>query len=284
MFISDNISTESLRRFKRIGVGFSGGLDSSVLLHSLAASVQDTSKLFAIHINHGVSKDSDLWEKKCEYIAKDLGISFYTTKLDLENSKKSEDNLRVARYKIFKEWAQEGDLICTAHHKDDQLETIFFRLMRGTGIEGLKGIPTWREDSGLTFFRPFLDFTKKELREYALHNRLEWIEDESNLDIKISRNFIRNSVFPLLFKFWPGLGKSLQFLSREAFYSTSILDEVAKADLESCRLGSCDKLSVSKVSCFSYQRIRNLLNRWLLDSSSIKLSVKQAEEIRNLII
>ena len=284
MFISDNISTESLRRFKRIGVGFSGGLDSSVLLHSLAASVQDTSKLFAIHINHGVSKDSDLWEKKCKYIAKDLGISFYTIKLDLENSKKSEDNLRVARYKIFKEWAQEGDLICTAHHKDDQLETIFFRLMRGTGIEGLKGIPTWREDSGLTFFRPFLDFTKKELREYALHNRLNWIEDESNLDIKISRNFIRNSVFPLLFKFWPGLGKSLQFLSREAFYSTSILDEVAKADLESCRLGSCDELSVSKVSCFSYQRIRNLLYRWLLDSSSIKLSVKQAEEIINLII
>jgi len=284
MFISNNISTENLRSFNRIGVGFSGGLDSYVLLHSLAVSFQDTSKLVAIHVNHGVSKDSDLWEKKCKDIAQGLGISFYTTKLDLENSNKSENSLRDARYKAFKEWAQEGDLICTAHHKDDQLETIFFRLIRGTGIEGLKGIPAWREDSNLTFFRPFLNFTKKELLEYAILNKIDWIEDESNLDIKISRNFIRNSVFPLLLKFWPDFGKSLQFLSKEALYSQSILDEVAKIDLESCRLGSFDELSVLKVSNFSYQRIRNLLYRWLLESSSIRLSAKQAEEIINLII
>ena len=284
MFISNNISTENLESYERIGVGFSGGLDSHVLLSSLSISIQDTSKLVAIHINHGISKECDRWEKKCKDMAHDLGVSFYTTKLDLQNSSVSEDILREARYKAFQEWAQEGDLICTAHHKDDQLETIFFRLMRGTGIEGLKGIPAWRKSSGLSYFRPFLDFTKKELLEYALINKMEWIEDESNLDIKFSRNFIRNSVFPLLVKYWPGFGKSLQFLSKEASYSQSILDEISKNDLESCRLDSSQELSVLKVSVFSRHRIRNLLYRWLSESSSIRLSVKQSEEIINLLI
>ena len=284
MFISNNISTENLESYERIGVGFSGGLDSHVLLSSLSISIQDTSKLVAIHINHGISKECDLWEKKCKDMAHDLGVFFYTTKLDLQNSSVSEDILREARYKAFQEWAQEGDLICTAHHKDDQLETIFFRLMRGTGIEGLKGIPAWRKSSGLSYFRPFLDFTKKELLEYALINKMEWIEDESNFDIKFSRNFIRNSVFPLLVKYWPGFGKSLQFLSKEASYSQSILDEISKNDLESCRLDSSQELSVPKVSMFSRHRIRNLLYRWLTESSSIRLSVKQSEEIINLLI
>ena len=135
--------------------------------------------------------------------------------------------------------------------------------MRGTGIEGLKGIPAWRKVSGLSYFRPFLDFSKKELLEYAELNGIKWLEDESNLDIKFSRNFIRNSVFPLLLKVWPRFGKSLQFLSKEALHSQSILDEISENDLESCRLGASEELSVLKVSGFSYQRRRNLLYRWL---------------------
>ena len=203
--------------------------------------------------------------------------------MNFKNPNVSEEALRESRYRAFEEWAQEDDLICTAHHKDDQLETIFFRLMRGTGIEGLKGIPVWRKDSGLSYFRPFLDFSKKELFEYAVMNNIKWTEDESNLDVKFSRNFIRNSVFPLLLKFWPGFGKALQFLSKEALHSQSILDEISKNDLESCRLGSSEELSVQKVNSFSYQRIRNLLYRWVSKSSSASLSVKQMEEIINLI-
>ena len=283
MFISNNISLENLKEFKRIGIGFSGGLDSYVLLHSLLVSLEDTSKLVVIHINHGISKDSDLWERKCKDIACDLNIPFYTKKLDFKNLNVSEDILREARYKAFEEWAQEDDLICTAHHKDDQLETVFFRLMRGTGIEGLKGIPVWRKVSGLSYFRPFLDFSKKELLEYAELNGIKWIEDESNLDIKFSRNFIRNSVFPLLLKVWPRFGKSLQFLSKEALHSQSILDEISENDLESCRLGASKELSVLKVNGFSYQRIRNLLYRWLSESTSVSPSVKQLEEVLNLI-
>ena len=283
MFISNNVSLENLKNFKRIGIGFSGGLDSCVLLHSLSSSLKDRSNLFAIHINHGINKDSDLWEKKCKDIARDLNMPFYTKKLNLKDSKISEGSLREARYKAFEEWAQEGDLICTAHHKDDQLETIFFRLMRGTGIEGLKGIPAWRKSSDLAYYRPFLDFSKKELMEYALLNNIKWIEDESNLDIKFSRNFIRNSVFPLLLNFWPEFSKSLQFLSKEALHSQSILDEISKNDLESCRLGSSKELSVLKINSFSYPRIRNLLYRWLLESTSASPSVKQVEEIINLI-
>ena len=128
--------------------------------------------------------------------------------------------------------ANDEDLILTAHHKDDQVETIFFRFLRGTGLNGLKGIPAWRKDKYISYHRPLLGFSKKQLRQYAETNELKWVEDESNKDTNISRNFIRNNLVPKIKEKWPNVEKSILHLSSEATKSNNILRSVAKEDLE----------------------------------------------------
>ena len=199
--------SDLIKRFDRIGVAYSGGLDSTVLLHLIAQKIDPKSKIHAIHVNHSISTDSDKWEELCKENAKQLGVQFFSYKLE-ELKDFSEDNLRKIRYEKFNQWASSKDLILTAHHKDDQVETILFRFMRGTGLNGLKGIPSWRKDGNTQFHRPLLDVPKSELYEYAQNKKLKWVEDESNKDINISRNFIRkelNSKFISIFstKFFP---------------------------------------------------------------------------------
>ena len=150
----------------------------------------------------------------------------------------------------------------TAHHKDDQVETIIFRFFRGTGLNGLKGIPAWRKDGNSLFHRPLLDIHKGELYEYAQKNKLEWVEDESNKDINISRNFIRNKLVPEIKKKWPNVEKSILHLSSDAIRSNKILQSVAREDMEKIR---CDKgselkyFNLRKFRALSAERAQNLL-------------------------
>ena len=222
---------KSLEEFERLGVAYSGGLDSTVLLHALSRETTFKSKINAIHVNHSISPDSDKWEELCKKNADELGVKFFSYKLE-ELKDISEDNLRKIRYEKFNHWVSSNDLILTAHHKDDQLETIIFRFIRGTGLNGLRGIPAWRKDGNFIFHRPLLDISKQELYEYAQNNKLEWIEDESNKDTNISRNFIRNILLPTIKDKWPNVEKSILHLSSEATRSNKILKSVAKEDLE----------------------------------------------------
>ena len=154
-----NIGLEELDKYNRIGIAFSGGLDSSVLLHLLANSNLSKSKLTTLHINHGVNKQSAKWEKFCKERSGELGINFQSWSITIPK-KISEDTLREERYNSFKEWCSRDDLIITGHHFDDQVETILFRLIRGTGIFGLKGIKKFSKVKGINFYRPLLDLKK----------------------------------------------------------------------------------------------------------------------------
>ena len=207
---------ESIEGFDRIGVAYSGGLDSTVLLHLLTQKKEFKDKIDAIHVNHSISPDSDKWEDFCRENAKQLDVDFFSYKVDGKNL--SEADLRILRYKKFKEeWARylNNNILLTAHHADDQAETIFFRFMRGTGLNGLKGIPAWGytgrsdDESNVVLHRPFLNVYKKELYEYARNNKLKWVEDESNKDINISRNFIRNKLLPKIKDDWTYVEKSI---------------------------------------------------------------------------
>ncbi len=145
MKLISEISFSEFTSYERIGVAYSGGLDSTVLLHLLSQSIKDKSTIFALHVNHSVSPSSNKWEEFCSKTASDLGIQFIPWRLgNIDN--KSEENLRNLRYKKFIEWGNVNDLILTAHHQEDQIETILFRIMRGTGINGLEGIPVWRKE------------------------------------------------------------------------------------------------------------------------------------------
>jgi len=248
---------KSLEEFERIGVAYSGGLDSTVLLHALSSETTFKSKINAIHINHSISPNSDKWEELCKKNADELGVQFFSYKLE-ELKDISEDNLRKIRYEKFNHWASSNDLILTAHHKDDQVETIIFRFIRGTGLNGLRGIPAWRKDGNTLFHRPLLDISKSELYEYAQHYKLEWVEDESNKDTNISRNFIRNILLPTIKDKWPKVEKSILHLSSEATRSNKILKSVAKQDLE--RLGIKENsYDLHKYLSLPEERAENLL-------------------------
>ena len=155
MGIEEISFNKSLEEFERIGVAYSGGLDSTVLLHALSSETTFKSKINAIHVNHSISPNSDKWEELCKKNADELGVKFFSYKLE-ELKNISEDNLRKIRYEKFNHWSSSNDLILTAHHKDDQVETIIFRFIRGTGLNGLKGIPPWRKDGNTQFHRPLL--------------------------------------------------------------------------------------------------------------------------------
>ena len=133
------LNNKILNDFDELGIAFSGGLDSSVLLKLISDQVIPKDRITALHVNHGINNDSDKWEEFCAQIAAGLGVNFKSWKLkDLD--KISEDILRNKRHEVFQSWADHNDLIVTGHHLDDHIETVLFRLFRGTGIKGLEGI------------------------------------------------------------------------------------------------------------------------------------------------
>jgi len=178
----------------------SGGLDSMCMLHRFANNAEKHSNLYAAYINHGIRKDanrdSELIKKKCE----EYGIAFYEVFIKpeiFEGSGKGgfEAIAREARYNLLFELKAElgADFLATAHHKDDQAETVFLRIARGTGLKGLRGILPERQDGVI---RPMLEFTKQGLLEYAEKNGIEWEEDSTNKDISYFRNKVRLQILP----------------------------------------------------------------------------------------
>ncbi len=279
MKLISEISFGEFTSYERIGVAYSGGLDSTVLLHLLSQSITDKSTIFALHVNHSVSPSSNKWEEFCSKTASDLGIQFTSWRLgNIDN--KSEENLRNLRYKKFIEWGNVNDLILTAHHQEDQIETILFRIMRGTGINGLEGIPVWRKEKNLNMYRPLLDIPKDQIKEYALSNELTWIEDESNKDITISRNFLRQELIPKAKTRWNSLNKSILHLSAEAIKQNKISLEIAVSDLNSVRSG-LNSLDLKKLLSLSKERVENLLFFWLNSEFNIKMRNQFLKQVVN---
>jgi tRNA(Ile)-lysidine synthase len=196
-------------RDKEIVVACSGGLDSTVLLHLLSTN---EFKVLAIHVNYQLrGEDSNLDEVFIRNFCKELNIPFESRSVDLGERLKLGGNLqqlaREIRYDWFKEITTENEnrFVFLAHHLNDQVETFFMNLARKSGIMGLACMPYERNQ----IVRPLLDFTKEELKEYAIENKLTWREDSSNASNKYRRNLLRNEILPHLSKEIPGLNESV---------------------------------------------------------------------------
>ena len=200
----EGIKLNKLEDFNRIGIAFSGGLDSSVLLNFITENFSLTDKLYALHVNHDVHEDSDQWEEFCKEQASKLNINFKAWKLT-NLSKNSEEVLRDNRYLALQSWAQKDDLIITAHHLDDQLETILINLTRGTGLKGLRGM---KEKRG-KIIRPLLCVSRDEINEFMFDKHIPFREDSSNASGKYFRNKIRQQVIPVLKEINPSLFKAV---------------------------------------------------------------------------
>ena len=189
---------------KKIYIAFSGGIDSSVLVDILGKNASKLKlNITVIHVNHNISSNSLNWMKHCKEFCSKLGLNFISEEVNIISSGGGiESAARKARYKIFSKYLKNEEQILTAHHMNDVTETIFLRLLRGTGIDGLSGLEKSRKLGKGLLIRPFLEVSKKEIEEYAKENDINYIFDETNKDNEYDRNFLRNEIFPKLDARW----------------------------------------------------------------------------------
>ena len=201
-------------------VGFSGGPDSMCLLHILH-NICPQNRIIAIHLNHNWrGEESDQEEKNCADFCKNLGIEFYSERIDVAAT---ETAAREARYDFFKRCSEKfnSKIIFTAHNKNDNAETLIFRICHGTGVSGLQGIAPKRD----IYYRPLLNISRAEIENYCKENNLKVNIDSSNFDTIHKRNLIRTKIFPLLSQINPNILDSVQSLSEIAQEETEILQE-----------------------------------------------------------
>ncbi|TCV91265.1 tRNA(Ile)-lysidine synthase [Luteibacter rhizovicinus] len=191
-------------------VAYSGGPDSSALLHALA-SLTDAPPLRALHIDHGLQADSAAWAAHCSRFCTSIDVPFERVRVsvDLTRGEGVESAARRARYGAFATAMRPGERIALAHHRDDQVETVLLKLLRGAGPEGLAGMRSLRPFGTGALWRPLLDLPRAVLLDYAGVNELRTIHDPSNDDPRMARNFLRASIVPTLARHWPQTAASL---------------------------------------------------------------------------
>jgi len=216
---------------KCIWVALSAGIDSTVLLHALvdelfdersALPAAEKTMIKAIHVHHGLSTNADDWVTQAQSLCSQLSADYAgavsveciveRVHLNAGSSDGLEQAAREARYQIFEKYCQAGDVLLQGHHLDDQIETFFMRAIRGSGLTGLAGIPQQRSlsrSNACQILRPFLTIEKQQLIDYAKAHNLSWVEDESNLDSDIDRNWWRNELLPQLWQRYPDKKQSL---------------------------------------------------------------------------
>lgn len=252
-------------------VAFSGGLDSTVLLHLLAglARRQQLPVLCAIHVQHGLQAVAQAWPAHCLRVCAALKVPLSLREVQVQPGASLEQAARDARYAAFVELLGADEVLLTAQHRDDQAETLLFRLMRGAGARGLAAMPASRPLGSGQLVRPLLEVSRAELEDYARANGLDWVEDPSNCDERFSRNFLRRQVLPLLTQRWPQAVASMARSAAHLSEAQALLDELAQTDQaaidEASRFAwlSLPSLPLAPLLTLSAARQRNLLRHWL---------------------
>lgn len=247
----------------RVLVGYSGGLDSRVLLQ-LAWRRYGAAAVSAIHVHHGLSPNADHWARHCAASCAELGVACHIETVDTAlGSGGPEARARAARYAAFTKWLREGDLLLLAHHADDQAETLLYRLLR-SGIAS--GMPALRPLGPGLLARPLLGFPRAALRAYAEGEGLRWIEDESNAALHADRNYLRHRVLPALAGRWPDavmrLGRAAALSANAAQLHRELAErDLAELDERAERVGR--SLDLRRLLALPAQRRDNLLRHWL---------------------
>ncbi len=247
-------------------VAYSGGLDSSVLLHALA-TIRDRFPfaLYALHIDHGLHRDSHRWAAYCARTCARLGVSLQTRCLDLTPARGEslEAVARQARYESMAELLGSDDLLLTAQHRDDQAETLLLALLRGSGPAGLAAMPPAAPLGRGWLVRPLLELGRAELLDYARSQKLHWLEDPSNRDLGHDRNSLRHRILPRLKERWPACATSIARSAAHCAEAKAIIDPVArKAVLEAAGQGP-GTLSIERLLDLALPLRKAVLRQWL---------------------
>jgi len=241
-------------------VGFSGGVDSTALLHWLS-HLSDRLPILALHVNHQLDPDAHYWAEAAANFSASLGIDYRMVSVDVASGGSVEAAARAARYAAFEAVLGPDDLLILGHHADDQVETVVMNMLRGSERPGLQGMPSDRVVGQASLVRPFLKVERARLIAYAESHGLEWIEDPSNARVQHDRNFLRHDVLPTLDQRFLGWRRRIKTaLARDESFGQAV-DEAVSRDLEVCLDGL--GLRVDRLIKHSHARQRMILRRFL---------------------
>lgn len=267
---------------ERVYLAYSGGLDSSVLLH-LLVSHPARYRVIPWHVNHGLLDAAARMEQFCIDQARRYDLELRLDRLDLDGVDSNvEAEARQRRYRLFEDAIGPRDCLLTAHHADDQAETFMLNALRGSGSAGLRGIAARRRLGENLLLRPLLAFSRRQLEDYANRNELPWFNDPSNRDNRFDRNYLRNEVMPLIALRWPHYQNALAATSQLQGEIQQVLDEVARGDYQALA-GSTDEgyptLDLEGLRRLSDGRARNLLRHWIAASGLPAMPAARLREV-----
>lgn len=254
-----------------IAVAYSGGLDSSVLLR-LASDVcrQRSIPLLAFHVHHGLSPNAEAWLIHARDRCEQLGVAFDAQRVSVTGMSEQgiEEAARRARYAALGAMCarHKVSLLLSAHHEDDQAETVMLQWLRGAGLPGLSGMASVQQahpllPASVALGRPLLEIPRAQLEEFASHAQIDFVSDESNADSRYRRNAIRNEIFPVIARHVGGYAHTLVRSARHAQHAQRLLDELARSDLSVC--GAGDALDLDALGSLSEDRKHNLIRHWV---------------------
>ena len=270
---------------QRLVLGLSGGIDSVVLLHVLLEHQRSHPfTLACVHVHHGLSPHADAWAGFCEQLcrAKGISISVHRVSLNRFDPAGLEAAARAERRKLFA--CMDADFVLTAHHQNDQAETLLLQLLRGAGPKGLAAMAEMQHCDGwrAALLRPFLSVSREDIAHYARQHALAWVEDESNTDTAYSRNYLRHALMPLLSARFPAAVPTLARGAGLQAEASELLQDLANIDAKPSVAG--ERLDCERLAGLSLPRARNLL-RWFIDRQGLRMTSERRldEGLRQLL-
>lgn len=251
---------------QRYWVGFSGGLDSSVLLTALAqCRGQLTGTLHAVHVNHLIQAQSGEWQVQCQARCAELKVPLECrgVRVIAGKGESLEAVARAERYAVYRELLDAGDMLLLAHHQDDQMETFLLQALRGAGVRGLAAMPRLMSLGNAQMARPLLEFARSELHVWAVAQSLTWIEDPGNVAERFDRNYLRHRVIPAIRERWPSAAATFGRSAGHCAEALEVLAVQAERDWERCVDDGGQSLEVPELNRIGRVRAKNLLRHWL---------------------
>ena len=247
-----------------IYIGYSGGIDSHVLLHLCASMAHLKEKITAVYVHHGLQLEADAWAEHCKKTATDLGVDFKVIRVDAiaGQGESPEEVARNARYTALRTLIETDDVLLVAQHREDQLETVLLQLFRGSGLSGLSAMPAFMNFGKGVLLRPLLDTPKIAVEDYAKLHTLSWIEDPSNQSNNFNRNFLRNAIVPLLKQRWPACDKTVARSAGHCAEAQLLLSEQTKKLFLPIFNVLDETLSISQLIAYSLTQQRLVIREW----------------------
>lgn len=250
---------------QKIFIGYSGGVDSHVLLHLLANSLAKKQNISAVYIHHGLQKAADEWQLHCQHISADLGVQFLALPVDAQANKgeSPEEAARNARYQAFANLITKENVLFFAQHEQDQLETVLLQLFRGAGLKGLSGMPVETQIGAGRLLRPLLETSQAEILNYANTHQLKWVEDPSNQDVAYDRNYLRQQILPLVEQRWQGVHQAVLRSAKHCADAQQLLSTKAKLDMLALYDKNSQSLDISALLLNDSLQQQWLVREWM---------------------